>query len=275
MASDGEVGSVAGLWRFPVKSMRGESLETAEISEQGLPGDRVFAIIDVETGKVVSAKSAKLFPDLLDCSATFVDSPRPGRALPAVRIELPGGQAVTSDSPDLDRTLSAHFGRDVRLARVAPDDFTIDQYHPDIEGADPAGHRNTFVDLFPVSVLTTSTLARLGELEPGSRFDLRRFRMNVIIDTREAGFPENDWIGREITLGDTVRLDVALPDSRCVMTTLAQDDLPRDPDILRSLVRHNSVRVGAAGLFPCAGVYAVVAHPGTLRCGDRVSVTPA
>jgi uncharacterized protein YcbX len=299
MAANGRVGSVVGLWRFPVKSMGGEELEDAELTTQGLLGDRVFALIDVETGKVVSAKSVRLFPGILNCRATFVASPGAGRELPPVRISLPNGQTVTSDSAEIDRTLSSYFRREVKLARSAPVDFTIDMYHPDIEGADPVGRRDqvveqklgsaffneagmpspvpvgAFFDLFPVSVLSTSTLARFGELSPKSRFDLRRFRMNVIVDTREAGFPENEWIGRELMLGDTVRLQVAKPDLRCVMTTLAQDDLPNDPDVLRTLVRHNSVQVGAAGLYPCAGAYAVVGNPGTLRTGDRVSITDA
>ena len=73
-------------------------------------------------------------------------------------------------------------------------------------------------------------------------------------------------------IGDTVRLNVALPDPRCVMTTLAQDDLPNDTDILRTLTRHNRIRVGDAGQFPCAGVYAVVAASGTVRTGDRVGL---
>lgn len=296
MSSNGAVGSVAGLWRFPVKSMRGEQLEVAELTGQGLLGDRAFAMIDVETGKVVSAKSAKLFPDLLNCRATFVESPRSGRELPPVRIVLPNGEAVTSNSPEVDRALSAYFRRDVELARAAPENFTIDQYFPDIEGANPAGHRDqvveqklgsaffdeagmaspvpvgAFFDLFPVSVLSTSALARLSELAPGSRFDLRRFRMNVIVDSREAGFPENDWVGRELAIGDTVRLRVALPDPRCVMTTLAQEELPKDTEILRTLVRHNKIQVGDVGQYPCAGVYAVVGGVGTLRRGDRVSV---
>jgi len=297
MATDVRVGSVAGLWRFPVKSMRGEQLEHAELTGQGIIGDRALAIIDVETGKVASAKSVRLFPQLLSCRAAFVESPQSGRELPSVRITLPNGQTATSDSPEIDRTLSAYFRRDVRLARSAPVDFTIDQYHPNIEGTDPAGHRDTvveqklgsafftargipspvavgaFFDLFPVSVLTTSTLARLAELGPRSRFDLRRFRMNVIVATSEPGFPENNWIGREVALGDTVRLQVTMPDSRCVMTTLAQDELPDDAEVLRTLVRHNRIPVGEAGLYPCAGVYAVVGAPGTLRTGDRVIVT--
>ncbi len=182
----------------------------------------------------------------------------------------------------------------VTLARAAPESFTIDQYHPDVEGLDPQGHRETvieqklgsaffaeaglaspvpvgsFFDLFPVSVLTTSTLERLSELRAESRFDQRRFRMNIIVGTDEAGFVENDWIGRQVTLGDSARLRAALPDPRCVMTTLAQDDLPRDTEILRTLTLHNKVQVGAGGEFPCAGIYAVVEAGGSVQTGDHV-----
>ena len=287
-------GAVAGLWRFPVKSMRGEQLEEAKVTERGVLGDGAYALIDTDTGKVVSAKSVKLFPSLFDCKATFIEPPSEDGELPPVQISLPDGRSVTSDSGDVDDVLSAHFKRKVTLEQAAPDDFTIDQYHPDIEDVDPAGHRNTvvaqklgaalfdergmespvpvgsFFDVFPLSVLTTSTLEQLSELRPQTRFDQRRFRMNVIVKTERPGFIENEWIGHELGLGDRVRLNVTLPDARCVMTTLAQEDLPRDTDVLRTLVRHNRVQVGDAGQFPCAGVYAVVATPGTVRVGAPV-----
>ena len=296
MATSGVVGSVAELWRFPVKSMSGERLEQADLTERGLVGDRAYALIDADTGKVVSAKSVRLFPDLLGCRAAFVEPPRSVGELPPVRISLPDGTSVISDSSGIDRVLSACFQRDVTLARAAPDDFTIDMYHPDIEDVDPAGHRDavveqklgsaffaeagldspvpvgSFFDLFPKTVLTTSTLEQLSQLRPESRFDQRRFRMNVIVGTKEAGFIENDWIGHELTLGDAVRLNVVLPDPRCVMTTLAQDELPNDTDVLRTLVRHNRLQVGDAGQYPCAGVYAVVGAPGTMRIGDPVAL---
>ena len=105
-------------------------------------GDRVCAIIDGEPDRVVSAKSVKLFPDMLACRAAFVAPPRAEGEMPPVRIDLPNGTSVTSDSSDVDRALSSHFRRDVRLAQVAPDDFTIDIYHPNVEGADPSGHRS-------------------------------------------------------------------------------------------------------------------------------------
>jgi len=251
------VGSVAGMWRFPVKSMKGERLEHGEFTERGLVGDRAYALIDTETGKVVSAKSVRLFPDLFLCSAEFVEPPQLDAELPHARITLPDGTTVTTDSNNVDAVLSASFGRDITLARAAPDDFTI---------------YGAFFDLYPLSVLTAATVNRLNELAPDSNFDERRFRMNLIIDTKEAGFVENEWIGRELSLGDAMRIRVAMPNSRCVMTTLAQDELPRDDEILRALVQHNRLQVGDTGLFPCAGVYAVVQAAGSLRTGDSVTL---
>lgn len=287
------LGTVAALWRFPVKSMLGETIDEADVCERGIAGDRAYALIDVETRKVVSAKNPKLWPGMFGCRASFVEPPRAGDELPAVRITLADGTSVLSDSADVDASLSRFFARDVELAQAAPPDFTIDQYHPDIADADPGGHRDTvvdqrlgsaffdeaglpspvgvgsFFDLFPVSVLTTSTLDRLNELSPASRFDERRFRMNMVVRTPEPGFVENEWVGRGLGVGDSVQLAVFIPDPRCVMPTLMQEDLPKDNEILRTLVRHNRLEVGGA-LLPCAGVYAVVTAPGTMRSGDQV-----
>jgi uncharacterized protein YcbX len=131
---------------------------------------------------------------------------------------------------------------------------------------------DSFLDAFPVSLLTTSTLARLRELRPQSRFEARRFRMNVIVESERVGFLENEWVGRAVKLGDPARLQVTMLDLRCVMTTLAQGDLPRDHEILRTLVHHNRVPVGGLGTLPCAGAYAVVTETGTVKLGDAVLV---
>jgi uncharacterized protein YcbX len=295
MSSSDHVGTVRALWRFPVKSMLGEELDAADLSEGGVTGDRVYAVRDRETGKVASAKHPKLWPNLFACRASFADSSRPGDELPPVRIELADGTSVMSDAPDVDAVLSHFFGRHVELARAAQNGYTIDQYHPDEENYDPEGHRDevveiglgaaffndrglpsavpegSFFDLFPFSVLTTSTMDQLGELEPQSRFDARRFRMNVIVDSPRRGFIENEWVGRTLQIGENVRLGVALPDPRCVMPSLAQGDLPRDPRILKALAQHNRIDVGGA-LYPCAGVYAVAEATGTIRKGDRITL---
>src|SRR5438132_2490270 len=124
------VGTIGALWRFPVKSMRGEELDTADLGEGGIVGDRAYAIRDRETGKVASAKHPKLWPNLLACRAAFVEPPRPDDELPAARIELGDGRSVLSDAEDVDAVLSRFFGREVELAHAAQNGYTIDQYHP-------------------------------------------------------------------------------------------------------------------------------------------------
>jgi uncharacterized protein YcbX len=295
MNSSEPVGTIRALWRFPVKSMLGEEVDAADLSEGGIVGDRAYALRDRETGKIASAKHPKLWPNMLACRAAFAEAPSAGDELPPARIDLADGTSVLSDAGDVDAVLSRFFGRDVELARAADNGYTIDQYHPDEENYDPEGHRDevveaqlgaaffnerglpsavpegSFFDLFPLSVLTTSSLNQLGELEPESHFDLRRFRMNVIVATPAHGFVENEWVGRTVAMGDEVRLGVALPDPRCVMPSLAQEDIPRDPRILRALAQHNRLDVGGA-LYPCAGVYAVAEATGTIRKDDRVSL---
>ena len=294
MNSSEPVGTVLTLWRFPVKSMLGEQVDVVDVGEGGMVGDRAYAVRDRETGKVASAKHPKLWPGLFACRAVFVEPPRPGDGFPPVRIDLAGGDSVLSDASDVDAVLSRFFGRDVELARAAQNGYTIDQYRPDQENYDPEGHRDevvearlgtaffierglpsavperSFFDLFPLSVLTTSSLEQLGEFEPQSRFDARRFRMNVLVDATEPGFVENEWIGRKLAIGDEVRIAVAMPDPRCVMPSLAQGDLPRDTGILKAL-GHNRIDV-AGSLYPCAGVYTVVEATGTIRGNDRVSL---
>jgi MOSC domain-containing protein len=291
----GQVGTVQALWRFPVKSMAGEQLDAADVTPGGLIGDRAYAIVDRETGKVASAKHPKLWPDLLKCRAVLVEDSRSGEGVSPARIELADGTSVRTDAPDVDDVLSRFFGRDVELSAAADNGYTIDNWHPDEEDYDPEGHRDevtestlgaalftsrglpslvpegSFFDVFPLSVLTTATLARLGRLEPEIDFDLRRFRMNVIVDTPASGFVENDWVGRALAIGEDVRLRVALPDARCVMPSLAQEGIERDPRILKALARHNRIEV--EGLrYPCAGVYAVADATGAIREDDHVTL---
>jgi len=292
-----KVGVIESLWRFPVKSFKGEKPDQVQFDKQGVLGDRAYALIDKKTGKVVSAKSVKQFPNLLMCKAAYLETPQPGNEIPPVRITLADGTVVNSDSENVNQILSNFFKRDVELAREAPDDFTIDQYHPDLENLDPAGYRNisteqklgsalfkdmgidsplpanSFMDVFPASVITTSTLEYLQELRPETNFDVRRFRMNVVIKTHDPGFIENSWIGKTIRIGNDVQLTATMPDPRCVMTTLAQDSIPRDNHILRTLVEHNRLDIMGSGKYPCAGIYAVVGAKGSVKVNDSVELS--
>jgi hypothetical protein len=266
------LGSVVSLWRYPVKSMLGEELNAAEVTERGLLGDRAYALLDSSDGKVASAKNPRKWPQLFDFRAAFVDAPRGGGKLPPVRITLPDGTIVTSEQADLNQILSRVLDRQVALdaAERGQQDVTAEEYWPDMEGLD---HRDTvtdfglptgtFFDCAVVHLLTTATLDRLRELYPAGRFEVRRFRPNVVVETADSGkdFVENAWIGRTLAIGDAVRLSISGPCPRCVMTTLPQADLPWDPGILRAAAQHNHANVG---------VYAAVLRGGQVRRGDAV-----
>ena len=273
------VGSVVGLWRYPVKSMMGEELNAVDVTERGLLGDRAYALVDHETGKVASAKFPRKWPTLFDHRATFVDVPQLGQALPSVRITVPDGRQELgggeSPTETIHQLLSDELGREVTLAKVPPDSPSLEEYWPDMEGlafretvTDESMPTGTFFDIGIVHLLTTATLDRLRELNPQGRFEVRRFRPNIVVAPIEGatGFVENDWVGRSVGFGegaDEVRLRITQPCTRCVMTTLAQGDLPKDPGILRAAAQHNDVNVG---------VYATVQRSGRLRRGDAIKL---
>ena len=268
-----QAGSVVALWRYPVKSMMGEELNSSEITDRGLLGDRQFAVVDRATGKVGGAKNPRKWGNFFDFRAAYVEAPKSRGRVPPVRITLPSGDVVTNDSADVEQVLSRAFGRDVAFVAAASGMRTsgvAEEYWPDLEGLE---HKDTvtdfempagmFFDSAVVHLVTTSTIDRLRELYPQGRFEARRFRPNIVVATgnEDPGFVENDWIDRSVMIGDTVRLAITEPCPRCVMITLPQGDLPKDSGILRTAAQHNGVNVG---------VYASVVDGGTIRRGDPV-----
>jgi uncharacterized protein len=281
-----EMGTVASLWRYPVKSMRGEELPATELTEYGLLGDRAYALIDGADGKVATAKNPGKWPTLFGFHATFIDQPTPVSARAAVRITLPDGATVTSTARECNQVLSTILNRTVTLAAAErglvtgvhsslPASWTgkAEEYWPDMDGLD---HRDTvtdfalptgtFFDGATVHLLTTATLTRLRDVYPQGRFEIPRFRPNIVVEAAagEQGFVEQTWIGHTLAIGDKVRLKITVPCGRCVMTTLAQGDLPKDSRILRTAVQHNQGHVG---------VYAAVVQGGTITRGDRVRMS--
>ncbi len=272
------VGSVVSLWRYPVKSMMGEELNAAELGEGGLAGDRAYAVVDNSTGKVASAKNPRKWGRLFDCRAALLEPPHAGQKLPALRLVLPDGGVVSSDQPDLNRILSSVFNREVSLASSAPAQPSLEEYWPDIDGL---AHRETvtdeamppglFFDYATIHLLTTATLDRLRELYPQGRWEVRRFRPNIVVQTDGKGLVENDWVGRTVAVGDQVRLKINIPCPRCVMTTLPQGDLPNDPGILRTAAQHTPrFKTNGQTLAALVGVYASVERGGTIRRGDAL-----
>jgi len=182
------VGTVRGLWRYPVKSMLGEELAEADVAERGLAGDRAYALLAAATGRVVSAKNPKRWPRMFQLRASYVSRPSPGGPLPAVRIEFPDGTEVESGGPETEERLSGFLGGKVRLVTSTPERAAVEEYTPPIPGLEegfgefqiPPG---PFHDSTPVHVVTTATLARLRDRYPEGRFDVRRFRPNVLLET--------------------------------------------------------------------------------------------
>src|SRR5881628_2271429 len=135
-----EVGAVASLWRYPVKSMMGEELNATEVTERGLLGDRAYALVDSAVGKAATAKNPGKWPRLFDFRATFVEPPRPTAKVPHVRIALPDGTTVPSDQRDLNQILSKALNREVTFRAAQRGVVNAEEYWPDIEGLE---HRDT------------------------------------------------------------------------------------------------------------------------------------
>ena len=228
------VGRVGRLWRYPVKSMRGEACREVWLGARGLEGDRLFAVQDA-AGKLGSGKDTRRFRDiggLLEFSARYdVDWPE---------IRFPDGRQMRGDDAQIHRALSEVLGVPVRLARET---------------------QTPHFDDGAVHLLSTAALAWLRSRLPQSRIDERRFRPNVVVEAAGAGQPEQSWIGKTLRIGGEVELRVGAPTERCRMTTLGQDDLPADPKVLRCIAQEADQQFG---------VYAEVVKPGRIAAGDAV-----
>jgi MOSC domain-containing protein len=280
------IGTVTELWRYPVKSMGGERLDPAIAGERGLAGDRAWAIVDAETGKVASAKRPKLWGPLLEFTASYATEPSADGSPAPLRITLPDGGEVSSDDPDHDRMLSEAIGRPVTLTHSAPEGASYELNSQDAEGLqveDPErltesqvalfAPGGTFFDTCTLHVLPTSSLEALARAHPDGRWERPRFRPNVMVeldDPPEDGFAENGWAAHTLELGADVEVAVLAPMPRCVMTTVAQRELPHDPLILRTLAERNRVDMPGRGSYACVGVLANVSAGGTLAVGDEI-----
>jgi uncharacterized protein YcbX len=239
-------------------------------------------VVSRRTGKVASAKYPRLWRDMLTLSAAALDDA-------TARITLPGGKTVSSADPGVDQVLSEVLDQPVTLTGTPPPGATLDRAVPEavlrdgikaevpatlieIGAATPPG---TFVDFAPLHLIATATLDRIAELNPYRRARLERYRPNVVVRTDAGGFTENDWLGRDLRVGDDLVLRVIARTPRCAVPTLAHGDLPRDTEALRVVARYNRVRpMPGVDPEPCAGVYAEVLHPGRIMAGDQVRFVP-
>lgn len=248
-----------------------------------LLGDRVWAVKEEGLNSIQAAKKS---PVLMQCSVRFVEAPSSTSLSSKVAIKLPEGNEVRSGEAGANAALSTLLGRPVELSpivepqnafgRKAPpagtdvqaylrDMFarTADEPLPDLFEfpADVMAYEappGTWFDAYPILLMTTQSFSALSTARAESNFDVRRFRPNILIDAGGSGFVENSWIGKHLRIGATVfAIELACP--RCIMTTHAVDELPKDPKIMRTLVQQNGGN---------AGVYARVVPPGVIRHGD-------
>lgn len=278
------LGEIRQIWRYPVKSMQGERLESVNVGPAGIPGDRGWAIRDEAAGEI---RGAKKIGQLLEYSARYLSEPEEDK-VGVAEITLPDGSRLLSDAPDAGRLLSEGLGQPVTLWPLQPA-ARLDHYRR----AEPLGDRalrsifalepdeplpvdfelppvirdfttppGTYFDAFPLMLVTQASLDELQRLAPDSTIDVRRFRPNFLIDTdsRSEGFVEKDWPGAQLRCGELI-MNITMCGVRCIVTTRGFADLPRQPKIMRTLVREANQRLG---------VYAEIETPGAVRVGDSV-----
>jgi hypothetical protein len=273
------VGALAQVWRYPVKSMGGEVVPSVELGTAGIPDDRRWALRNLDTGKILSAKLPKPGRVLLSLGAVLEPDG-------SVVVQGESGEVIgTAGTEQLDAALGERLGLPVRLERAAgdDDDEVYESWWPDEEGVLLAGaetdlpmamstEKVSFVDLAGLHLLTTGSLAQLAAGLPESQVPVERFRPSLLIDT-EDGWVEDGWQDRTATLGGA-RLSITSAAPRCVMPTLAQSGLPDDKRVLQHLAAEHRLEFAGLGEVACLGVYAEVLEPGPIVVGDPLVLDP-
>lgn len=274
-----KVGTVIELARYPVKSVQGERLARAQVASGGIAGDRAVALVDVETGKVASAKLPHRWRKLLDFSAACTNEDGS-----EIRVTSPSGETLDVASAAFEATMSAALGRAVKLAVTRSAGLSIDRADPDKladAASDPgddkaiieigaAAPEGGFFDLCPIHLVATPSLDRVAQFTGSAGAQAARFRPNIVIDCPDARpFVENDWVGGVITIG-AVELEVVFPTPRCAIPTLQHGTLPTEPGLTRDIATVNRVQFMDKGMLACLGAYATVRTPGAIAIGDAV-----
>ena len=243
MQSTVAVGSVTELWRYPASSLAGERLDAISVDQQSIDGDRMFGLVDATDNEIARP----------DRDAKWHKVPRiKTRLSPTGELEvaIPDGDWLAAPGAESDRAVSAYLGF---AASIRP--FRREHMAPGYSGPLTAERYRKA----PIHLLTTASLARLKALHPEGVPDPRRFRPNIVVDMApvEGSFPETEWIGRKLAIGDLL-LTISEPCRRCGFTIIAQDGFDHDPAILRNLVRYNAHNLG---------VYCTVDRPARVEIG--------
>jgi uncharacterized protein YcbX len=250
------IGTVTACWRYPVKSFQGFTTDRLEIDPSGVGGDRLHAVVDTETGHLLSAKRLAA---LLQGAATDE------------RLTFPDGQVLRFDDPAIDEVLTGWLGRPAHLASLEEAgersyEMTFDPPDDSAEYFEIPAPPGSFLDLAAVHVVSLATLAGCAAARPDLDWDVRRFRPNLVLDVDIPAFGEQEWVGKQVAVGDVV-LSVDSPTVRCAMPLRAQPGgIEREPGLLKAMSELNEP-------FPNhLGLYCSVAEPGDVATGDPVTV---
>jgi len=278
-------GTLKQIWRYPVKSTRGETVDSTGITSTGIAGDRGWAIRDDSVGEI---RGGRNLPNLLHCSSRYLEEPITN-PLPAPMITMPDGTEILSDDPDTSRLMSELVGKPVSIWPQVSQ-YNLDHYRRipmteeeliEIFGREPGepipefssfpkvveefvSPPGTYFDATEIQVLTTSTLAYMKQKNPNADWSVLRFRPNMVIDTGdEPTLIESTWQGKLIKIGD-VEMECFGPTPRCAMTMHPQqEDIEKDPSVLRTIVKEGNQNLGA---------YFHVTNPGIIIQGASVEL---
>ena len=224
--------------------MGGERLSRADLGPQGIEGDRQYGLVDAVSGLPAVPEKHARWRKALHLQAVAREGAPP-------LIVFPNGRACPLDDPSFNAILSDYFGFATAIAAYE---------HTDRRCGLPLTRFRT--EHFAMHLLTTASLESLARLRQVAAIDSRRFRPTVLIETSHGGFPENQWIGRRLRLG-AIRLKAEEDTKRCGVTFISQPGLAEDPEILRSIMRHNRRNLG---------IYCSIDGAGTLQPGDELFV---
>ena len=248
---------VEALFRYPVKSMQGESVEALSFEGGHAAGDRQWALVDAESGFTLSAKRHGA---LLEAYARTTEDG-------SVVVALPGGGEHLVGEPDTDDAISTWLGRRIELHHAGsgalPIELLVDPLDDDSEVIALPIPEDHFADLADVHLLTTSSLRAATQLYPEGDWDVRRFRPTAMIAGAADGFVEDAWVGSHALLGDEVSVEVFMPTIRCSLPPRSQPGIERDTTIARTLRDNHDFSLG---------VYAAGRRDGTVRAGDVVTL---
>ena len=256
------VGKVESLWRYPVKSMRGEELDEAFAGYSGIYGDRLFAFRSSANHKGFPYFTAREQRKLLQYRPRFRHPDKAARPINLIEAESRDANPLLADLAELVVDVETPAGKTLAI----DDPALIEMLRADIDQKHQITlmqSQRAMTDCRPVSIFSLQSAQQLAE-ETGTRVDKRRFRANVYVDlTASDGFAENDLVGRSVRIGSKVVITILERDPRCVIITLDPDTGEQAPAILKKVAQaHDGM----------AGVYGAVLVEGMVHKGDSVEV---